>query len=353
MSKKLFIAMVAIATILFISCEKKESNNYKLDSNIEQDAISYYGKVIALADFPENKVFNTSDFENLNENVRSSAENALVQLIFDKNNVLYTAKRYNTELEKDNKDLNSMYVTDLLTFKEVTTLTEATAEYAEILPINKRILWVFDPYVRFFEKRTEKDKTPVKIFSDNIQTKSTTATPAWAQLGNIIYGKWDGGGISDIYGHTGGIVQSPLSSSTDIGYLMKSTKTVDASNNGSLLSGLFIGTPNGVFERYMSSTGSNWWNSKTTGANVYQRYALWAPNMTSANRTAIVNYMRNQIGEEYNFSSSKTNESQWYCSKLQWMAYKKVLNIDIDYNGGTWVMPNDIKNSSLLVGICF
>lgn len=133
---------------------------------------------------------------------------------------------------------------------------------------------------------------------------------------------------------------------------MQSTRIIEANNYGTNLAGFSIGTGNGVNERYMSSTGSNWWNS-TSGAIIYARYALWAPNMTTANRNAIINYMRNQIGESYNFSSSKTDESQWYCSKLQWMAYKKILNIDIDCDGGYWVFPNDIKNSPLLVGISF
>lgn len=34
--------------------------------------------------------------------------------------------------------------------------------------------------------------------------------------------------------------------------------------------------------------------------------------------------------------------SDWYCSLVAWKGYYNVLGKDLDYNGGYWVLPEDI-----------
>lgn len=68
--------------------------------NIEKDAIEYYGKIVTLSDFPLTQLLNQIDVDLINEKewksnfIWDSPDNALVPLVFDDNNVLYTAKRY-------------------------------------------------------------------------------------------------------------------------------------------------------------------------------------------------------------------------------------------------------------------
>ena len=152
----------------------EETEISKVDEKIKQDAISYYGKVVTFADFPSDKILDASYEERINKlitksDVGGSPENALTYLIFDENGVLFTAKRYNKddeilgkkayELSQKGQDLDESnmyqfvdkqlhYKTDLKTFYEVTGLKEATAEYADVIGN----IWIFDPYVKFFEK---------------------------------------------------------------------------------------------------------------------------------------------------------------------------------------------------------
>lgn len=354
-TKNRIASALIITSLLMGGCSKQEISPEAVDPAIKQDAIAYYGKVITLKDFPEDK-FLPSDIHNrLNEKVdtggiASSPEKALVPFSIDDNGLLYTAKRYNTESEKSIKGVSATtYYTDLETFRKVTGLKEATAEYAMPMPgASGNPIWVFDPYVSYFTKRSEYQNQKKPLINYESQAR-IEATPSWAQLGNIIMARWDGGGISDVFGHTGGIVQSPLSSSTNRGFLMQSTRTVEASNSGKSLAGVTIGTQNGVFERNMSSNGSDLWNS----SSVYQRYAMWYPGMTTTQRNAIVTYMRAQIGEPYLYNDQKEVDTYWYCSKIQYKAYKAVLGINIDSNNGFYVLPQDIVSSSLLVGISF
>lgn len=353
--------LVAVAAVLLISsvfvitgCEKEKNlvrptNTNIVDSDIQKDAISYYGKVVKLSDFPSEKVIKEIDIHKiyqLKNDLGSTPERAIVDLIFDKDGVLYTAKRYNSEAEQNDREVEvgySFYYTDIKTFRDVTSLKEAIGDYADVLPDeNGNPVWLFDPYVNFFTKKDE-------FSSLSVNQYASKSVPSWAKLGNIIYARWNDNNVSDYYGHTGGITKEPSSSSSNIGYLMRSTKITEASNSGKIIAGIFIGTPDGVFERYMSTNGSNGWNSSL----VYQRYALWYPNMTSSQRSQIANYMKNQKGEAYQLWSSKNNSSKWYCSKLQWKAYKYVLGIDIDRNGGSRVYPNDIKYSNKMVGMSF
>jgi len=57
----------------------------------------------------------------------------------------------------------------------------------------------------------------------------------------------------------------------------------------------------------------------------------------------IMGYLRQQMGEPFIITSSKDNETQWYCVKLPWKGWNKYTGIDIDYNMGYMVAPDDIS----------
>lgn len=74
---------------------------------------------------------------------------------------------------------------------------------------------------------------------------------------------------------------------------------------------------------------------------------LWVPSSTADQRYQTTWYCYYQYGEPYNILSSKSDESSWYCSKLAWRAYYVKAWLDLDADGGYWVKPDDIWNSSL------
>lgn len=108
---------------------------------------------------------------------------------------------------------------------------------------------------------------------------------------------------------------------------------------------------------YTGSTSYCVWSANTTPvkevlrerANKYQGYDYcygeWVPGHT-ASGLAVVNWCAAQAGEPYNIASSKTDFTQWYCSKLVWAGWKVKAGVDLDANGGYWVTPADLVNDS-------
>lgn len=74
-------------------------------------------------------------------------------------------------------------------------------------------------------------------------------------------------------------------------------------------------------------------------------YGLWVP-AKSAYGGAVVSYCAAQQGEPYSISSSKTDYTKWYCSKLPWVGWKLKTGLDLDADGGYWVWPVDLVNDS-------
>ena len=154
----------------------------KTNEQIKNDAIDYYGKLLSINDFPFEYILPTKYIEDIQQNgtvswaIWTRPDIALVPLIFDKNGILYTAKRYNLTLEYIHKNQNRQYndfsendyivdnftdsdYTDLNTFRRITNLPEAISDYA--MPLNNdkgEVIWFFDPYVKFFETREEQLK---------------------------------------------------------------------------------------------------------------------------------------------------------------------------------------------------
>jgi uncharacterized protein YycO len=58
-----------------------------------------------------------------------------------------------------------------------------------------------------------------------------------------------------------------------------------------------------------------------------------------------MNYLENQIGDEYGFTSFN-NRSKWYCSKLPWVGWEEFYSTSLNRNGGLCT-PDDIVRYTL------
>ena len=341
---KLFIVSViaivclVVSSGVFTSCTNDDDQLLAGDSRAEYTNVNIEG--ITVDSFPQELIFTENTA--LENGIGLTCENAIVPLIFDENGYLCTGQKYNSPDFIDS--CSNHLITDLRTFHKVTNMKEATPEYSRLLPISKgKNIWAFDPYVNHFEKRKD-----IQKYRNPEAITRTIPSSIWAVKGNIIYGKWNNDGIADYLGHVGAISVLPSNPTDVISSMMQITKTIEASNLGGTFDPILGGSPNGVFERYMSTNGYDAWNH----SSIYDRCVMWYPNMTSTQRNLVINYMQGQIGKYYALSS-KTNETTWYCSKLVWKAYNVALNIDIDYNQGTYVFPDDIYNSPLLTLVYF
>lgn len=143
-----------------LDSKELSTNLSKVDKAIIEDAIAYYGKVITLADFPSDKLLDNS-YQNKDispSDIGGSPENALVGLMFDDNDILYTPTRFNKENDNESLSTNTftIYFTDLKTYHLITHVKEAVADYARPIPnTNNNVIWFFDAYVKFFQTRQE------------------------------------------------------------------------------------------------------------------------------------------------------------------------------------------------------
>ena len=60
----------------------------------------------------------------------------------------------------------------------------------------------------------------------------------------------------------------------------------------------------------------------------------------------VIRWVKDRKGKPYRWpiiqGLDKTNQSRFYCSQLVWLAFKDVLNIDLDVDRGVLVFPDDI-----------
>jgi hypothetical protein len=115
----------------------------------------------------------------------------------------------------------------------------------------------------------------------------------------------------------------------------------------------------GLFDKSYYSGLSSWamLSANTVPVNGVQRercskyrtydeaYALWVPSYASYG-TAARNYARSKLGQPYDISSSKADQTRWYCSKLCWSSWRYTAGVDLDGTGGYWVWPIDLVLSS-------
>ncbi|MBK7097314.1 MAG: hypothetical protein IPH58_01755 [Sphingobacteriales bacterium] len=90
-------------------------------------------------------------------------------------------------------------------------------------------------------------------------------------------------------------------------------------------------------------------NKKFKGIRYLLRYPL-----TGGQADSLVLFLNDAKGGDYNLISFKTvnklkffngnvgNQLSWNCVSLVWAAYKTVVNIDLDANGGYFLFPNDV-----------
>ncbi len=89
------------------------------------------------------------------------------------------------------------------------------------------------------------------------------------------------------------------------------------------------------------------WESKSKyhgydeAIGLYVDYKMDIPEQRKYATDAIVNYLKQQLGEPYKLSS-KSDESSWYCTKLPWKGWSKITNVDIDENSGAFCFPDNI-----------
>jgi hypothetical protein len=75
-----------------------------------------------------------------------------------------------------------------------------------------------------------------------------------------------------------------------------------------------------------------------------EAYGLWVPGADWFG-TSVRDFCRRQLGKPYNIMASKSDDSQWYCSKLAWAGWYRITSRDLDADGGYWVWPVDLVNS--------
>lgn len=86
-----------------------------------------------------------------------------------------------------------------------------------------------------------------------------------------------------------------------------------------------------------------------------KRYRL-RPQLTVAQIDSVLNYISAQDDDVSSWRARKNTSNvivdkhYWYCSLLIYQAFKDVLNIDLDTNGGMVVFPNDLIAHPLFDG---
>lgn len=216
--------------------------------------------------------------------IGSTAEIALVPLVFDRKTlVLYTAKRLNKESEEKYRTDQKMdiieYLTDIKTFHDVTSLLEANPDYTEPMPNSiGQLIWSFDPYVKFFETREQRqskvDKIIASLEKENVHDGEIgiRSVPSWGRKGNILYGRWDGIlSVSNYFGHTGGVTTEISATYPTEILKMYNTWITEAVGED-------VGT---ITRRMTNSSGTSVWNA----SSIYNRASMWLPSLTNTQET--------------------------------------------------------------------
>ncbi|HVQ38518.1 MAG TPA: hypothetical protein VMS31_13350, partial [Pyrinomonadaceae bacterium] len=64
----------------------------------------------------------------------------------------------------------------------------------------------------------------------------------------------------------------------------------------------------------------------------------------------VIRWVEDRKGKPYRWpivmGLDTSDESRFYCSQLVWLAYKNVLNIDLDNDKGVLIFPGDLYDSS-------
>lgn len=147
------IFLFVVLTIIFSSCQEEEDLDplWYVDSEIIQDAIDCYGRVVLLEDFSINQlVGDTLNFldKSIQGSLGYSPDSALVALFFDKNKVLYSTERYKRERKSRTDDFISyMFWTDLSSFRGKVQYSDADPNNTRHIKNNEGDdMWVYALY---------------------------------------------------------------------------------------------------------------------------------------------------------------------------------------------------------------
>ncbi len=84
----------------------------------------------------------------------------------------------------------------------------------------------------------------------------------------------------------------------------------------------------------------NNWADRFTDAR-----GFWVSGADGADYDGAEGVAKAQLGEPYTIWTTKSNTSEWYCSKLVWYGWKQQ-GYELDHDGGTYVIPADLENDS-------
>jgi hypothetical protein len=324
------------------------------------DAIAYFGKAIYKSDFPVAKLKDLTYENVLNTNttiesmaIGDLATNALVLLVFDKTTgLLYTPTRYNTQFNTTamvSTDGIEELFTDLLTYKQVTGVIQATQEYSQRITTANTSLWIFDAYVSSFETNVSKEAAIVaKLASLPDGNNFTVEVPVWAKLANVVYYSW-----TSITG-TFRVQQT--------GCIIQETKGIVP---GTIYNNVVDQMYNTAWVRSVGSVGCDWGRMIPGGGVDLDR-----PDRTARASFALASLTYNQKSDIINFqfdqahptakpykltlsTASRYNQAYYYAGKLQWLAYMLKGNVNIDRNGGSFVFGDDIILNPIFTGVKF
>jgi len=75
-------------------------------------------------------------------------------------------------------------------------------------------------------------------------------------------------------------------------------------------------------------------------------YGLTVAAVSDSDAYDVTTYIYSQRAEDYYTLTTKTNTTKWYCSKLPYRAYSTEASKTLDYDGGYYVLPDDIYMDS-------
>lgn len=89
-------------------------------------------------------------------------------------------------------------------------------------------------------------------------------------------------------------------------------------------------------------------------ASNYMQVAVGRVRGASPEQLArVIRWVEERKGKPYRWpiimGLNKMDESRFYCSQLVWLAFKQGLNIDLDYDKGVLIFPDDIYYSTQYV----
>ena len=281
--------------------------------------------------------------------VGTDPAHALVPLVFDEDGALHTPESFNAMVDRlmddaAGKQTNEpeVYFTDLGVYGAVTGDPHATEANAQAVAPEATSAgkgsrlpstpYVFDPYacrdcIRTSPPRLElTPRGPLEIAKGPRPplVQQGDAVVAWRTSGT------PGGHSGLVYETSGSAWGDPRSSATI---------TMEARGYASTTDGV-DGAADEVAEMPL--------RDYFLADDVFHMRLLRSRSTTAAQRAAAAAYAKAQDPDRYELLTSKWTESRWYCSKLNWAAYKRKAGLDLDSNGGYFVLPRDLIYSPYL-----